>query len=121
VNDDGVVSNGMQAKRNEVIKGRSVRGVAESESLKYRSQHLSNDENDELSNAIKESARKWATRTHAKLHRTLQTEVARNLDMHLDHIDTAYEAQLVNVIEECALRKLNEFQQDREDAIPMLQ
>jgi hypothetical protein len=82
---------------------------------------LSDDENEELSNAIKESARKWATQTHANLPRTLQPEVARNLKMRLDHIDAAYEAQLVKVIEECALRKLKEFEQDREDGIPMPQ
>jgi hypothetical protein len=85
------------------------------------SQDLSDDENEELSNAIKEVARKWATRTHASLLRALQTTVARNLDMRLDYVDMAYKAQLIKVIEQCAVRKLQEFEQDRESALPTLE
>jgi hypothetical protein len=94
-----------------------VRGVAEAEAKKYQSQNLSDDENDELASAIKEVARKWAVRTHAGLPKALQTAVVRNLDMRLDQIDTAYKTQLVEVIEQCAIRKFDEFEQDRDSAV----
>lgn len=71
------------------------------------------DEFEELSSAIKEASRKWAMRTHDALPHALQTAVARSLDMRLDHIDAAYPAQLVKAIEQCAIRKLDEFAQDR--------
>jgi hypothetical protein len=71
------------------------------------------DEFDELSNAIKEVARKWANNTHDALPHALQSTVARGLDMRLDHIDEAYTVQLFQEIEQCAVRKLNEFAADR--------
>jgi hypothetical protein len=41
--------------------------------------------------------------------------------MRLDHIDAAYKAQLIKMIAECASRKLKEFEQDREDGMPVPQ
>jgi hypothetical protein len=38
--------------------------------------------------------------------------------MRLDQINTAYKTQLVGVIEQCAIRKLKEFEQDRDSAMP---
>jgi hypothetical protein len=67
------------------------------------------DEYDGLSNAIREVARKWANTTHDALPLALQTTVAPGLDMRLDHIDEAYTAQLIKEIEQCAIRKLDEF------------
>lgn len=91
--------------------------------MKYRSQNqdLNDDETDELSNAIKEAARKWAIRTYDSLPLALQMTVARSLDMRLDYIDVAYQARLTQAIEQCANRKLYEFAQDSGRAIPLSQ
>lgn len=90
-----------------------MRDFASVESNKYRSRDLSANENDELGYAIKSEARKWALRIHDALPLAVRTTVARGLEMRLDGIDKAYEAQLVKVIKECAIGKLQEFQQDR--------
>ena len=57
-------------------------------------------------------------RTHDKLPEALQTTVVEGLDMRLDHIDSAYKAHLTKLIEQCAARKLMEFEQDRGSAVP---
>jgi hypothetical protein len=75
--------------------------------------HLSADETQELSNAVKESARRWATRTHAKLPAALQRTVERSLDMRLDHVDAAYGAQLERLLQDRAASKLREFEEER--------
>jgi hypothetical protein len=117
-NDLRVFPDIIQVKAEEDIKALTVRGIAEGGAKKYQSQDLSDDENEELASAIKEAARKWALRTHAGLPKALQTAVVRTLDMRLDQINTAYKTQLVGVIEQCAIRKLKEFEQDRDSAMP---
>lgn len=91
----------------------TVRGFAKFEATRYWNHDLSSDENEEMASAIKEVARKWAMRTHDSLPLVLQIAVLRSLDMRLDRIDGAYKAQLVKAVEECAGRKLKEFEQDR--------
>jgi hypothetical protein len=91
----------------------TVRGFAKLETSRYWNHDLSSDENEEMASGIKEVARKWAMRTHDSLPLVLQTAILRGLDMRLDRIDAAYKAQLVKAIEQCAGRKLKEFEQDR--------
>jgi hypothetical protein len=90
-----------------------VRDFVNIKTSEYQSKELSSDESEELESAIKEVARKWAIRTWDGLPKVHQATVTRGLDMRLDHIEAAYEAQLVQVIEQCTVRKLEEFEQDR--------
>jgi len=83
------------------------------EAAKYQSADLTTDENEELANTIKEYARKWAGRVFKKLPEAIQTTVDKGLDMRLDHIDSAYKADLIKGIEKCAQKKLKEFEKDR--------
>jgi hypothetical protein len=98
------------AKDTQVL---TVRDVVNMEASKYQNGELSTDENDELASGLKETARKWAMRTYNALPRGVQATVARNLDLRLDLVQEGFKAQLAKAIEECALRKLNEFEQDR--------
>ncbi|KAF2026557.1 hypothetical protein EK21DRAFT_73864 [Setomelanomma holmii] len=75
--------------------------------------HLSADETQELSSALKECARRWAARTHAKLPFALQRTVDRTLDMRLDHIDAVYKAHLERLLRERAEKKLGEFEDEK--------
>jgi hypothetical protein len=93
-----------------------VRGFAELEAIKYRtlSPVLNDEEYEELADGIKAIARKWAYDTHGDLPKAKQMEVARNLDMRLDHLDESYRAQLWDVIREFALEKIDELEVDHE-------
>lgn len=91
----------------------TVRDVVNMETGKYQNGELSVDENDELASGIKETSRKWAMRTYDALPRGVQATVARNLDLRLDLVQEGLKVQLAKAIEECAVRKLNEFEQDR--------
>lgn len=91
----------------------TVRDVVNMETGKYQNGELSVDENDELASGIKETSRKWAMRTYDALPRCVQATVARNLDLRLDLVQEGLKVQLAKAIEECAVRKLNEFEQDR--------
>jgi hypothetical protein len=79
-----------KAKAAEQAKARTVRGVAESEAAKYRNHEIGTDENEEMVNAIRELARKWATRTYDNMPAALQAAHLRGLDMRLDYIDATY-------------------------------
>lgn len=103
----------MQASQVEAVKALSVRDFVNIKTSEYQSKELSSDESSELGSAIKEVARKWAIRTWDGLPKVYQATVARGLDMRLDHVEAAYKAQLVQVMEQCAGRKLEEFEQDR--------
>jgi hypothetical protein len=94
----------------ETAKMRTTRETTYNEASKYRTDAISEDENEELNNAIKEVARKWAVRTYDGLPAVLQQGLERGLDLRLDCIDAAYTAQLVQAIGECATRKLKEFE-----------
>ncbi|KAF1912133.1 hypothetical protein BDU57DRAFT_533038 [Ampelomyces quisqualis] len=101
--------------RNKAHLALTVRDLINTKTSEYQSKELSADESDELVSAIKEAARKWAMRTWDTLPNGYQKTVARGLDMRLDHIEAAYKAQLLEVLEQCAARKLGEFTQDRLD------
>lgn len=91
----------------------TVREVVNMETTKYQNRELSTDENDELASALRETARNWALRTYDALPRDIQATVVRNLDMRFDHVGEALKVQLAKAIKECAVRKLDEFEQDR--------
>ncbi|KAH7381204.1 hypothetical protein DE146DRAFT_624327 [Phaeosphaeria sp. MPI-PUGE-AT-0046c] len=107
------VANNRKMEAANKAQGLTVRDVVNMETSKYQNGELSTDENDELASAIKETARKWGMRTYDTLPRAVQATVVRSLDMRLDCIVGAQRVQLAKAIEECAVRKLNEFEQDR--------
>ncbi|KAH7069787.1 hypothetical protein BKA63DRAFT_519559 [Paraphoma chrysanthemicola] len=98
----------------------TLRLLAKNISIKHTAQAsksfnppLTTDESAEISSALDETARKWASATHAKLPAALQRTVDRGLDMRLDHVDAAYRAQVEKVLEERAAGKIAEYEEER--------
>ncbi|CAO2647648.1 Nn.00g085700.m01.CDS01 [Neocucurbitaria sp. VM-36] len=91
----------------------TVRAFAETEAAKYQDDTvMDDDENEALSSAMRDAARKWTYHNHDRKDVDTQNLVKRGLDMRLDKIDGSYKADLINVLNVCATRKLQELIHD---------
>jgi hypothetical protein len=96
--------------QNSAPNTHTVRTVAATQALKYKSHSFSAAENDELFNALKEKAGAWVSRIYKQLPQALQATVIRGLDLRLDHVDGAWRVKLVECLEKVARRKVAELE-----------
>lgn len=112
--NDDMITNERQTKAEEEAYPHTVREFVESEAMKHKDDDLlDRDEHEALCAAMRDAARKWAYRGYDGMDAATQKLVTRGLDMRLDMIDESYKTDLIQVLDQCAARKLQEMAYER--------
>ncbi|KAJ4377992.1 hypothetical protein N0V83_000822 [Neocucurbitaria cava] len=114
LSDNDMITNERQKEAEEEAYPHTVRAFVEAEAMKHKDDDLlDRDEHEALCAAMRDAARKWAYRSYDGMDAATQNLVTRGMDMRLDLIDESYKTDLIQLLDQCAARKLQEMAYER--------